>query len=98
MAILAGAPYVAGNGTLINISGIDILPENLVDVRGFYPQSPERGGAFIFTEPDAPPLGTMGGTPGAKLPPAGSLLENGYRVIVEPGSAGMISLVIMFPE
>jgi hypothetical protein len=51
MVLLGDAPYVAGKGTPVNISGIDILPENLVDVRAFYHQSPNRGGAFIFTEP-----------------------------------------------
>ncbi len=75
-----------------------ILPENLVDVRAFYNQSPDRGGAFMFTETNAPPIGTMGGTPAANLPQSGSALKNEYRVIVEPEGSGMIDIVTMYPE
>jgi RHS repeat-associated protein len=99
MVLLGDAPYIAGRGTSVNVGGIDILPEkNLVDIRAFYPQSPNRGGAFIFTEPNTPPIGVMGGNPPANWPPVGSSLTNGYRVIVEPSGAGRVRIVTMFPQ
>ena len=46
----------------LEVNGIDILPENMWDIRSLYGKSPSRGGTFVFTEPGSPRLDEMGST------------------------------------
>jgi hypothetical protein len=98
MVALADAPYIGAQGGKININGVEVHTGNTIDVNAFFPQGPNRGGKFVMTDPGAPPLGALGGNPPPNLPPVGSPLSTGYRVIVEPGGLGEVRLVTMFPQ
>ena len=98
MVLLGDTPYIAGRGTPVRVGGVEFSPDNVFDVRVFYPQLPARGGAFVGTGPDAPVLGEVGGTPYPHQPAVGTPLWNGYRVIVEPEGVGRVTLVTTFPE
>lgn len=98
--LMGDAPYITtATGGPVRIGPLDVQPGNVLDLNLLYPQGPNRGGAFVGNVyPNPSQIGTMGGTPPAAAPPAGTPLYFGYRFVVQPLGTGQVTPVTMYPE